>query len=154
MSNLLQHKQVKAFTQSLIEKRWLWIGTTCLFTVAALGYAMTKLDKWDATQSLSIRDEVVGSFNARGRFDSSDSMKAAQEMIVEVARSSEVLKNTLINVGPKAKSPSTDWPNLKDIEKLKGKVSVSSPHGTEFGTTEVFYLNVQSNSKERAVTLA
>ncbi|PHS00001.1 MAG: hypothetical protein COA78_24340 [Blastopirellula sp.] len=151
MSNLLQHKQVKAFTQSLVEKRWLWIGSTCLFTVAAIGYAMTKADKWDATQSLLIRDEVVGSYNAKGRFDSSDSMKAAQEMIVEVARSSEVIKRALKTVGPKENSSTADWPTLLDIEKLKGQVSVGSPHGTEFGTTEVIYLQVQSDTKERAV---
>ena len=36
----------------------------------------------------------------------------------------------------------------------KSKLKLTPPKGAEFGTTEVFYLNAQSESRERSVALA
>ena len=54
---------------------------------------------WRASQAIVVRDEA-GGIARLGRFDSTDSMKAFQETVLEVARSREVVSGALRALGP------------------------------------------------------
>lgn len=127
------------------------IGLTLLAAV----YAIVRPATWDASQALVVRDEAGDRLTRPGKFAHLDEMKASQETVLELARSRGVLLKALAEVGPPANRDSaTAWPSEKDIEALQGSVKIAPPKGAEFGKTEVFYLNVQADSPQRAVALA
>ncbi|MHC2067497.1 GumC family protein [Bremerella sp. T1] len=146
--------QVKQYL-NIFRQQWkLWVPVTAACFLLAATYSLVKPDQWDATQSVLLRDEAAGQLSGQGRFDSIDTMKAAQEMVVEVARNQAVLEATLKEVGPPASVRNkADWPTLRDIETLRKHVSVSPPNGAEFGTTEVLHITVESEDRERAKLL-
>lgn len=139
-----------------------WIVPTILCTLAALGYANTREDTWQASQALVVRNEgsTKASQKRPGEFDRLEEMKAVQETILELARSRTALSNTLNNVGPTAKDlekaaeTGDAWPNEKAIDALRKVVRITPPKGADFGTTEVFYLQVKDNDRQRAQALA
>lgn len=141
---------------NLLRSQWkIWIPLSVAGFLLAATYALVKPDEWQATQSMILRDEAAGQLSGQGRFDSLDTMKAAQEMVVEVARNQAVLEATLEEVGPPpGASKRTKWPTLTDIESLRRNVEVSPPNGAEFGTTEVLHLTVNAEYRDRAVLLA
>lgn len=155
MSQLQLPPQVKQYAD-LLHKQWkLWVpvGVACFLLAAT--YSLVKPDQWQATQSVLLRDEAAGQLSGQGRFDSIDTMKAAQEMVVEVARNQAVLEATLKQVGPpRGSRVKSDWPSLADVESLRKNVKVSPPNGAEFGTTEVLHLSVDADNRERAILLA
>ncbi|MBI1247548.1 hypothetical protein GC197_06835 [bacterium] len=154
MSQLQLPPQVQQYTQ-LLRAHWkIWVPSAAICFLLAATYALVKPAEWSATQSIVLRDEAAGQLSGRGRFDSIDTMKAAQEMVVEVARNQAVLDATLKEVGPPRGKQSSTWPSVTDIESLRKDVSVSPPNGAEFGTTEVLHLSVTSESRERAIKLA
>jgi succinoglycan biosynthesis transport protein ExoP len=82
-------------------------------------------------------------------------MKTVQETILELAKSHSVLAATLKQVGPPAdRTNQLEWPSDHDVAAFQGAVKLSPPRGAEFGKTEVFYLQVQSHDRARAVALA
>lgn len=140
--------------------RKLWIGSAALFTVIGLLYALAlKTDTWVATQGLIVRDEATGTVMRLGRFESQTQMKAAQELVLEIASSPQVVGKALATVGRPAKFfgllPGDSAFSPAEIESFgRSCVSVRAPRGAELGTTEVIYLEVKQKSKERAVLLA
>ncbi|PQO46132.1 GumC family protein [Blastopirellula marina] len=155
MSQLQLPRQAQEYL-TLLRAQWkVWIPMAVAGFLLAATYALTKPDEWQATQSMVLRDEAAGQLSGQGRFDSLDTMKAAQEMVVEVSRNQAVLEAALEEVGP---PPSTSlakpWPTLTDVESLKKNVQVSPPNGAEFGTTEVLHLTVNAEERERAIQLA
>jgi len=155
MSQLQLPPQVKQYAE-LLRKQWkLWAPVAVGCFLLAATYALVKPDQWQATQSVLLRDEAAGQLSGQGRFDSIDTMKAAQEMVVEVARNQAVLEDTLKAVGPPlGKRVKGKWPTLTDVEALRKNVTVSPPNGAEFGTTEVLHLSVDADHRERAILLA
>ncbi|MCA9194537.1 MAG: hypothetical protein KDB03_22355 [Planctomycetales bacterium] len=141
--------------------RWrpLWIGTTILFTVLGLVYALfLKGDTWVASQGLLIRAESNGAVMRMGRFESQTEMKAAQETILEMARNPQVLFEALQAVGREPSFfglyKSSKPPTNSEIESLaKNGIHVHAPQGAEFGTTEMIYLDVKQSDPERAKVL-
>lgn len=139
--------------------RKLWIGTTVSFAFVGLLYALVlKSDTWVATQGLIVRDEAAGAVMRLGRFESQTQMKAAQELVLEMASSPQVVAQVLEAAGkpPRLfgllKGGSTHSP--AEIEAFgRRQVSVRAPRGAELGTTEVIYLDLKDQSKERAVML-
>ncbi|GAA4425286.1 GumC family protein [Bremerella cremea] len=154
MSQLQLPRQAQQYIQ-LLRAQWkLWVPVAVGCFLLAATYALIKPDEWKATQSVVLRDEAAGQLSGQGRFDSNDTLKAAQEMVVEVARNQAVLEATLQKVGPAPNHSSHGtWPSLSDIESLRKNVSVSPPNGAEFGTTEVLHLSVVSDNRERAIQL-
>jgi polysaccharide biosynthesis transport protein len=77
-----------------------------------------------------------------------------QETILEVAKSRSVLAAALREVGPPAdcKNPEA-WPTERDIVETRANIKLAPPKGAEFGKTEVFYLNVKVDDRERSVAL-
>ena len=116
----------------------------------ALVFALTRQPTWKATQGLIVRDQTCQRSN-RGEFESLDAMKTAQDTILEIARNRTLVENALKAVGPPEKRRSTDaWPNQDEIDGTLDGIIVSATKGAEFGKTEVIYLNVVANNKQRA----
>lgn len=126
-----------------------------LVTVAALGYALVRPTRWEATQALVVRDEAGDRLTRPGRFTLVDEMKASQETILELAKSRTALVDALKAVGPPADyAQPAAWPAEADLEALQSSIKIVPPKGAEFGKTEVFYLKVTDTNRERALKLA
>ncbi len=140
--------------------RRLWIATTVAFGAFGLLYVLVlKTDMWIASQGLIVRDEANGAVMRLGRFQSQSDMKAAQETILEMARNSQVLREALLEVGPEKSlftfgAMSKNWPTQREIAELADEcIGVRAPKGAEFGTTEVIYLDIKQDSRDRAIAL-
>lgn len=133
--------------------RWspVWLITTIATTALGLGYVMfLKQDIWVASQAMIIRDEVGGTLNRQGRFDSKEAMKAAQETILEIARNPQVVHNALSSIDAIRHKNF----NEEEIQTfVSDQLVVRSPKGSEFGTTEIFYVDIRDPNKEQAVRL-
>src|SRR5690606_72267 len=109
---------------------------------------------WEATQALVVRDEAMGAEVRPGKFQQPDDMKAAQETVLELARSRAVLRAALADVGPgREHDPTKPWPSAEAIAALADSVKLAPPKGAEFGKTEVFYLSVKAETPARALKL-
>lgn len=111
---------------------------------------------WTTRQRLLIRDDLLGQSFKPGQFSSFDTMKLRQETILDIARNTDVIRNTLTAVGPPTKSflsRSDEYPSVADIEGFQGQVSLSAPNGAEFGTTEIVVLSVRASKSERSQAL-
>lgn len=136
-----------------VKKHWLLLVIpTAVCGVLAIGYAVFSSDEWQATQSLVVREEALGDSQS-GRFNSTDSMKTAQETIQEASRHPEVSRAALIAVGPASGRAATNWPTKADVESLRERISIAAPNGTEFGSTEIIHLSVTAHSQDRAIAL-
>jgi len=124
-------------------------------TLLAAVYAQVRATTWEAAQALVVRDEAGDRLARPGRFTHTDEMKTSQETILELAKSRSVLLKALIEVGPgEGFSTPASWPDEKHLESLEANVKIAPPKGAEFGKTEVFYLKVQDEKKQRAISLA
>ncbi len=132
--------------------RMLIIVPTVVCTFLAIGYSVLKSNTWTASQSLSIRDDLTGQSFKPGRFESLESLKLAQETILEVARKPQVIRNALKKLGPPSSMMigKSDWPSEKMIERTQGRITIAAPNGAEFGKTEIILLNTKESTRERA----
>ena len=138
---------LKAFRTYL----WLWVVPTVAMTAVATVYALTKSTTWQASQSLVIRDEAHG-VGRQGRFDSTESMRASQETIIEVAKSSAVVAEALKQLGPpKSIFGTKKFPTDADIQEMQECIAIGAPKGSELGTTEVLYLSVKGPTPAEAI---
>ena len=142
---------------SLVRMHWkLLVIPLALCTLAAAWFAL-KPKMWQATQTLQVRDDLIGeSFYKPGRFDSLDSMKTAQETILHTVTDFGVVKNAMETVGP-PRGNNKNWlegkSGARKVEDLRDRISLVAPNGAEFGTTEVIILQVKSTSPERSAEL-
>lgn len=100
---------------------------------------------WSASQSLVVRDDLLGDSLKPGRFNSPESMKSAQETIFHIARKREVIESASVSAGL-----ANGKLDARDIEDYQGLISIVSPNGGELGKTEVFVLKVRQKSAEQA----
>lgn len=139
----------------LLARRGWWLGSTIAGGALALLYALfVHQPKWEARQLLSIREEAASGLSRDGRpgrFDGLDSMKTAQETVLELAHSRAVVVAALTEIGPRAGKTSAAWPSSRDVEKAQAAIKINAPNGAEFGKTEVFYLLVRDPDRERAI---
>lgn len=132
-----------------------WATAALLATVAAAAYALLAPKTWQATQALIVRNEAAGTETEPGKFRGSEDLKSIQETIMELSKSHGVLKATLAEVGPPADyAGPTAWPADNDIEDLQKAVKIAPPKGVEFGTSEVFYLEVRDKDRARVAELS
>lgn len=130
-----------------------WIVPAVALAVAAAGYAFLKSPVWEASLTFIVRAEASGNA-APGRFHDLSAMKTFQETLLEIAKGRDALAAALKQVGPPPGTEVTgEWPSPRDIDDLSDAVKIASPKGTEFGSTEVFYLKVKSKTPERACAL-
>lgn len=129
----------------------LWGGAAILFGVLGFGYAVFGKDVYSARQPLVVRDEATSSYDRLGRFPSQSELKAAQETILEMTQNPEVVEAALRQIGPSSGEPDPEWPSTEVVEKVASSgVNLLAPKGSDFGNTEVVYLEVKSTSQERA----
>ncbi|HTQ40637.1 MAG TPA: hypothetical protein VMJ32_16565 [Pirellulales bacterium] len=132
-----------------------WIAPLVAVPLLAMVYAVLRPVSWEASQALMARDEAMGANARPGKFQQPDDMKTTQETILELAHSRSVLSAALAEVGPDSKSKNVpSWPTDAAVAALQGHVKLVPPKGAEFGKTEVFYLNVEAENRQRAVDLA
>jgi polysaccharide biosynthesis transport protein len=132
-----------------------WLGPLVVVTLAAVAFALVRPATWQASQALIVRPEAANNREEPGQFDHADQMKTVQETILEVAKSRGVLEAALVEVGPPADADETHdaWPTARDVEDLREQVELVPPKGTEFGSTELFYLNGKDHDRDRAIAL-
>ena len=141
---------------TLYRYKIVWIAPAILGAVLALYYAtMLSPQIWSARQSMIVRDDLLGQSYKPGRFDSIESMKSAQETILEIARQPQVIRNAMAQLGPpetlKNQAAIAEWPNEETIEDMQDAVLIHAPNGAEFGKTEVIVLNVKQSTPERSL---
>lgn len=159
MSAFIANPTVRSIIKGVLVWAPLWISTTVLFGGIGVAYVfLVKQDTYLASQALLVRDEATGAVMRLGRFQSQAEMKAAQETILEMAKSQAVVRDALVAVGPpKGLGSWLDWgdyPSKELIEETaKSSILVHAPKGTEFGVTEVIYMDVKGNSQDEALAL-
>ncbi|MCU0718352.1 MAG: hypothetical protein MUC83_01510, partial [Pirellula sp.] len=160
MNSFITNPAVKSILRGILVWAPLWILTTIIFGALGVVYAFfLKSDTYIASQALLVRDEANGAVMRLGRFQSQTEMKAAQETILEMAKSHQVVREALVAVGEPPQiinwflpvSFSGEYPSKELVEETASQaIQVHAPKGTEFGTTEIIYLDVKSNSTEHA----
>jgi uncharacterized protein involved in exopolysaccharide biosynthesis len=135
--------------------RAVWIAPAVVGMLLSAFYVFfLRAETWSAKQSLIVRDDLLGQSFKPGRFDSLESMKSAQETILEIARKPQVIRKSLEQLGPASKGmfglSARGWPSEEVIEDVQGAISFSAPNGAEFGKTEVIVLNTKASSRERS----
>ena len=135
--------------------RWRWIVPTVALTALATAYALLHKPSWQAAQALVVRSEANVANEPPGKFRQAEDMRVSQETALAIARSRSVLSAALADVGPAPDATQTrNFPSAKDVAGLRKAVSMTAPKGAEFGTTEIFYLNVKDRDRQRAVDLS
>ncbi len=129
----------------------LWVGAALLFGISGACFAMFSRDMWSARQPLVVRDEITSSVDRLGRFGSQSALKAAQETILEMTQNPEVVAAALRQIGPPEGADEATWPTTKVIDSVASTcVNIIAPKGSEFGNSEVVYLQVKSEGQTRA----
>jgi hypothetical protein len=130
----------------------LWIGAMLVFGLIGISYSFFSGEVYSARQPLVVRDDAIRAVDRLGRFASQTELKAAQETILEMAQDREVVAAALRQIGPLEGDLEKDWPSRKTIDSTRRNcVNVSAPHGTEFGKTEIVYLEVKAQNANRAI---
>lgn len=127
---------------------------TAIGSALGIAYALVYTPRWEASQALIVRNEAYNNLEGPGKFRNPDDMKVIQETVLELAKSHTVLARALCQVGPPAGAASSPWPTDRAIDALRRHIKLSPPKGAEFGKTEVFYLKVSDQNRQRAVKLA
>ena len=160
MSALISNPVVRSILRGVLVWAPLWISTTILFGALGLGYVLfLKKDSFLASQALLVRDEATGAVMRLGRFQSQAEMKAAQETILEMAKSQQVVHDALEAIHPKGEGFSWfnwggEYASKEMVEEVAKSISVHAPKGTEFGVTEVIYLDVKAHAKDEAMKMS
>lgn len=142
---------VRQLCKILFQWSPLWLATTATTTALGLAYiTLVKEDLWVASQAMIVRDEMGGTLNRQGRFDNKESLKGALDTILEIARNPQVVQ---IALQSQQSSESEAISEGKINDFIRGQLTVRSPKGSEYGTTEIFYIDVRDNEKPRAVAL-
>jgi len=125
--------------------------------VLGLVVALVRSPTWEASQAMILRDDASGARASHpGQFSQLDTMKTAQETILELSHSRIVLSRALADVGP-PEDYSLDpaqWPTDRDIDDAQEDTKIAPPKGAEFGKTELFYVKAQAKDRQRAVALS
>ncbi|HEX4132358.1 MAG TPA: hypothetical protein VHZ24_20165 [Pirellulales bacterium] len=141
--------------QLLVKFPLRWAVPAVSVAVLVGAFVMARRDTWEATQTLVARNDTGGAQDGPGKFRHSDELKAVLETFLELSKSHGVLEKALLAVGPSAdRKGSAAWPTEQEIADVAGDVKVTAPKGAEFGKTEVFYLKVRANDRQRALKLA
>lgn len=144
---------LRQFGTTLKTHWWLWAVPGAAATLLAIAYLAMRTPTWEASQALVVRDEALAAVNRQGRFDTPEAMKTTQETVLEIARNPTVVAAALKRVGP-PENASPDWPSDRDVEDFRDQILVKAPRGAEFGRTEMIYLTVRCEDRQRAVRLA
>jgi hypothetical protein len=145
-----QNTRISYLESTLWKYKLCWIVPAIVGFVLASTYALLlRPETWTARQSFIVRDDLLGEAFKPGRFESQESLKSAQETILEVARRPLVVRSVLEKLGPSSSWASENWITDEVIEETQGEINFSAPNGAEFGNTEVIVLTAKASSRER-----
>ncbi len=149
------HVEPREFIAWLYAYRWRWFVPLATVVGVAIAFAFLKPAEWDASQALTIRNEAANNDDGPGKFGHSEERRTAQETVLELAKSRVVLAAALASAGPpaKRKEASVPWPSEREVDDFRESVTLTPPKGAELGRTEVFYLTVRNQDRQRAVKL-
>jgi len=129
----------------------LWLGAAVVFGFFGVCYGLFRSETYSARLPLLVRSEASTSMIGLGRFNSQTEMKAAQETILEMTQSPEVVGGALGQIGPPSGKAEADWPSTTVIDAVSsGGVNLLAPQGSDFGNSEVVYLSVKAENQDRA----
>ncbi len=140
----------------LVRYKWRWIIPAVLIAGGVAAFAFLSDDTWEVSQAILIRNHAVSEGGEPGEFRGLDPMRRAEDTIVEVCLSRNVLAHTLKIVGPPDDVDSDEvdnWPSEESIQDLREALSIVAPNGAEFGTTEVLHIKLHDKQRARALTL-
>jgi len=121
------------------------------FVVSGVYNKFLATKTYTARQSLILRDDLLGDAYKPSRFESQESLKSAQETVLEIARKPQVVRAVLDQLGPARLSLfSGEYPSAETIEDVQGNITLSAPNGAEFGKTEAVVLSVKTVDAERS----
>ncbi|MEO1616921.1 MAG: hypothetical protein AAFV88_13780 [Planctomycetota bacterium] len=130
----------------------IWVGAVLVFGALGVGYSMMQEELYAARQPLVVRDEANNAVGRLGRFASQTELKAAQETILEMTQNREVVSAALRHIGPAGGGKDSEWPSISHVDSsIRSRVNILAPKGAEFGNTEVVYLQVKAESRDRAI---
>ena len=140
---------------STLRKRFkLWLVPTVAFFVLSVIYALLGPKRWQASQALLVRDELIGrAYVTPGRFDSTESLKSTQEIISEIAHNPSVVRETLIAANINGNFSEASPPSAKLVEDVQADIAVIAPGGSEFGKTEMVELRIVGKTPDIAKQL-
>src|SRR4051812_16806324 len=130
-----------------------WFVPALIVAVLGCGYALIRSNSWTASQALVVRAEATSNSEGPGKFRAKEDIKAAQETLLELSKSHGLLKQALLKAGHPSGRSLANWPSASDVVDLADSIKLTPPKGAEFGTSEVFYVYVSANSRERALKL-
>lgn len=119
-------------------------------TLLAICYVLFSSKTYSSHQTLVVRDNLLGTSFKPGQFDSLDSMKSAQETILEIARRPRVVRSALKQLGPTGFTSEEAWLSDAMIEESQKRIQIGAPNGAEFGRTEAIVLSVEASTRERS----
>lgn len=117
-----------------------------IVTLTGVGFAFLTPKLWPVTTALTVREETALSQSRPGEFASTEARRKAQETVLQLASSTAVLRDALAEVSTKAVT--TD-----DIEAAQRRIRLAPPKGADWGASEVFYLTVQDEDSDRAMSI-
>jgi polysaccharide biosynthesis transport protein len=127
------------------------MGTMILFGGIGVVLALFNKDVYSARIGVVVRDEANRSVDRLGRFGSQTELKAAQETILEMVQNPETITAALRSIGPADGSVDDSYPTREVVDSTAASaVNLLAPKGSEFGNTEVVYLQTNADSKKRA----
>ncbi|MEQ1905693.1 MAG: hypothetical protein ABL888_16005, partial [Pirellulaceae bacterium] len=129
------------------------LASVIICSVLSLLYALQAKKKWLASQTMVLRDDLLGESFKPGRFPSQETLKNAQETLLHIAKKSEVIREALRLTHPE-QAAEKDWPSDDVVDGTRDLISLVAPNGSEFGKTDVVILNVKQNSPESAKKFA
>lgn len=153
--NLLNQYPIAVDVVTALRKHWKVIATAAGGgAMLAMLYVAFSAPKWQAVQTLLVREEASGSTARQGRFDNADAMKTAQETILELSKNPAVAEASLREAGaPAGVGNTANWPSRHDVEDFRDAIKVSAPKGASFGATEVLYVMIGDRDPKRAISL-
>jgi len=145
-TNLLEHVYLCLRKYAMV---WI-IPTIAFFTLAVLYNKFLATKTYTARQSLILRDDLMGDAFKPSRFESQESLKSAQETVLEIARKPQIVREVLEELGPTSSFSFGEYPSVETIEEVQGNITLAAPNGAEFGKTEAVVLSVKTIGPERS----
>ena len=148
-------KQVVAvpFVDFCFRSKRIILASVIICSVLSLLFAIQAKKKWQASQTMVLRDDLLGESFKPGRFPSQETLKNAQETLLHIAKKSEVIREALRLTHP-VQAAKQDWPSDHLVDSTRDQISLVAPNGSEFGKTDVVIFNVKQNSPDSAKKFA
>lgn len=142
------------FARLFVRYPFRWLLPTIVIAAAGIAYAQLRPDTWEASQALVVRNEANGNLQDPGKFRHTDELKAVLETVLEVSKTQNVAKDTLLAVGPPSNRTALgQWPTEQEVADFSEGIKLAPPKGAEYGKTEMFYLKLRDRERQRALQL-